>query len=180
MQRSASEDLEHRLKALVRDVPDFPKPGVMFKDITPLLANGPAWHAAIVGLAQSIATLRPDKVVGIEARGFVVGAPIAHRLGIGFVPVRKPGKLPHAVTSVTYDLEYGSDTLEVHSDAVGSGERVVIIDDVLATGGTAAATVDLLRRSGAEVLGLGVLIELGFLAGRAKLGGLQVDALLSY
>ena len=152
----------------------------MFKDITPLLANGPAWHAAIVGLAQSIATLRPDKVVGIEARGFVVGAPIAHRLGIGFVPVRKPGKLPHAVTSVTYDLEYGSDTLEVHSDAVGSGERVVIIDDVLATGGTAAATVDLLRRSGAEVLGLGVLIELGFLAGRAKLGGLQVDALLSY
>ena len=180
MQRSAGEDLEHRLKALVRDVPDFPKPGVMFKDITPLLANGPAWHAAIVGLAQSIATLRPDKVVGIEARGFVVGAPIAHRLGIGFVPVRKPGKLPHAVTSVTYDLEYGSDTLEVHSDAVGSGERVVIIDDVLATGGTAAATVDLLRRSGAEVLGLGVLIELGFLAGRAKLGGLQVDALLSY
>ena len=180
MQRSASEDLEHRLKALVRDVPDFPKPGVMFKDITPLLANGPAWHAAIVGLAQAIATLRPDKVVGIEARGFVVGAPIAHRLGIGFVPVRKPGKLPHAVTSVTYDLEYGSDTLEVHSDAVGSGERVVIIDDVLATGGTAAATVDLLRRSGAEVLGLGVLIELGFLAGRAKLGGLQVDALLSY
>ena len=180
MQRSASEDLEHRLKALVRDVPDFPKPGVMFKDITPLLANGPAWHAAIVGLAQSIATLRPDKVVGIEARGFVVGAPIAHRLGIGFVPVRKPGKLPHAVTSVTYDLEYGSDTLEVHSDAVDSGERVVIIDDVLATGGTAAATVDLLRRSGAEVLGLGVLIELGFLAGRAKLGGLQVDALLSY
>ena len=172
--------MEHRLKALVRDVPDFPKPGVMFKDITPLLANGPAWHAAIVGLAQSIATLRPDKVVGIEARGFVVGAPIAHRLGIGFVPVRKPGKLPHAVTSVTYDLEYGSDTLEVHSDAVDSGERVVIIDDVLATGGTAAATVDLLRRSGAEVLGLGVLIELGFLAGRAKLGGLQVDALLSY
>ena len=180
MQRSASEDLEHRLKALVRDVPDFPKPGVMFKDITPLLANGPAWHAAIVGLAQAIATLRPDKVVGIEARGFVVGAPIAHRLGIGFVPVRKPGKLPLAVHERSYDLEYGSNVLQVHQEAFSPGDRVLVVDDVLATGGTAAAAMALVEAASGTVVGLSVLLELTFLHGRAALPGRDVHALLTY
>jgi adenine phosphoribosyltransferase len=165
------------VKSRIRDVPDFPSPGIVFKDITPLLADPEAFGAVIAALADGHGPV--DKVVGIEARGFILAAPVACRLGAGFVPVRKQGKLPAATHSQTYDLEYGTATVEVHKDAFTEGDRVLIVDDVLATGGTARATAELIRRGGADVTGVAVLLELGFLSGRAALGGLDLRPLLT-
>ena len=164
------------LRSRIRDIPDYPQPGIVFKDISPLLADGPAFAAVVAELGAGYAGV--DKVAGIEARGFILAAPVALELKAGFVPVRKQGKLPAATYAQSYDLEYGSATLEVHTDAFAPGERVLVIDDVLATGGTAAATAELVRRGGATVAGIVVLLELGFLNGRAKLSGLPVRSLL--
>ena len=169
-------DVATVLRRLVRDVPDYPQPGVVFKDITPLLADAAGFAAMIAALADGYE--RIDKVAGIEARGFILAAPVALRLGVGFVPVRKRGKLPGATRSETYELEYGTAAVEVHVDAFEPGDRVLMIDDVLATGGTAGATEKLIRRSGAEVVSLAVLIELGFLGARARLPGLPIRSLL--
>jgi adenine phosphoribosyltransferase len=169
-----------QLKELVRDIPDFPRPGVVFKDITPLLADHGAFSACIDALAAHWEGERIDRVLGIEARGFIVAAPVAYRFGAGFTPVRKAGKLPWKVEQEEYALEYGTDLLEIHTDAVLPGERVLIIDDVLATGGTAAATIRLAERLGAEVAGLGFLIELGFLGGRAKIADREIVSLIEY
>jgi adenine phosphoribosyltransferase len=161
---------------LVRDVPDYPQPGILFKDITPLLADADAFDQVVGALAAGYGPV--GKVAGIEARGFILAAPVALRLHAGFVPVRKQGKLPAPSYAQSYDLEYGTATLEVHQDAFSPGERVLIVDDVLATGGTARATAELVRRGGAEVAGISVLLELGFLAGRSRLEGLDVRSLL--
>jgi adenine phosphoribosyltransferase len=166
MTAGAGTDLRARLLARVRDVPDFPTPGIVFKDVTPLLADAEAFAAVVEGLAAPFRGELPDKVAGIEARGFIFGAPVAQLLGVGFVPVRKKGKLPGDVVAASYDLEYGSATIEVTADAFAAGDRVLIVDDVLATGGTAAATVQLIRQCGAEVVGIVVVMELGFLHGR--------------
>jgi adenine phosphoribosyltransferase len=176
-------DLAEFLAARVRDVPDYPLPGVLFKDIAPLLAD----HEAFVAMVDALAELggagipggQVDKVVGIEARGFIVAAPVAYKLGAGFVPVRKQGKLPAATFATTYDLEYGSATLEVQCDAFTAGDRVLLVDDVLATGGTAAAAMDLVHKAGGVVVGIAVLIELGFLAGRGRLADVDVHALIT-
>ncbi|HET9896389.1 MAG TPA: adenine phosphoribosyltransferase [Streptosporangiaceae bacterium] len=165
-----------QLLRLVRDVPDYPQPGVVFKDITPLLADAKAFAAAVDALASF--GERIDKVAGIEARGFILAAPVACQLGVGFVPVRKLGKLPGPTHSQSYDLEYGTAAVEVKTDAFSPGERVLLIDDVLATGGTAAATSALITRCGAEVTSLAVLIELAFLGGRANLPDLDVRSLI--
>jgi adenine phosphoribosyltransferase len=157
------------LKDYIRDVPDFPQAGVMFKDLTPLLAHPQAFSSAVKAIAGPFEVAGITKVVGIEARGFIVAAPVAVTLGAGFVPVRKKGKLPWRTEVAAYDLEYGSDTLEIHDDALSTGDRVLVVDDVIATGGTAAATVELVRRLGGEVVGLGFLAELAFLGGRARL-----------
>ena len=164
-----------RLLARIRDVPDFPKPGIVFKDITPLLADHATFTEAVEGLAGPFRDAGVDTVAGIEARGFVLGAPVALALGAGFVPVRKQGKLPGTVVSASYELEYGSAVLEVTSDAFIKGSRVLVVDDVLATGGTAAATVDLVRRCGGEVAGVAMLMELSFLTGRAALTAVGID-----
>ncbi|MBA2282820.1 MAG: adenine phosphoribosyltransferase [Acidimicrobiia bacterium] len=169
---------EQRLRSLVRDVPDFPKPGVVFKDITPLLADAGALAAAVEAMAGSAPAC--DVVAGVEARGFLLATPVALALGVGFVPIRKPGKLPWRTRTCTYDLEYGTDSVEVHEDAVGPGARVLLVDDVLATGGTAAASGALLSGLGATVVGLSVLIELGFLDGRARLQGFDVSSVLTF
>ncbi|MGH9077207.1 MAG: adenine phosphoribosyltransferase [Acidimicrobiales bacterium] len=174
------------LKDRIREVPDFPRPGVGFKDITPLLADAAGFGACVDSLADHFAERAVDKVLGIEARGFIVAAPVAHRLGAGFVPVRKAGKLPWRICHEEYVLEYGTDALEVHTDAVGPGERVLIVDDVLATGGTAAAAVALAGRLGAATVGFGCVIELAFLSGRDKLapggkaGGIDLVSLVTY
>jgi adenine phosphoribosyltransferase len=173
---ASSGEVAATLRKLIRDVPDYPQPGVVFKDITPLLADPAGFAATIEALAADHDAI--DKVAGIEARGFILAAPVACRLGVGFVPVRKKGKLPGPTYSETYELEYGTATVEVHVDAFRPGERVLMIDDVLATGGTAAATAQLIRRSGAEVVSLDVLIELGFLGGRARLTDLDIRPLL--
>jgi adenine phosphoribosyltransferase len=173
----AGDELTRLVSTLVRDVPDYPQVGVVFKDITPLLADGKAFAAVIDALAVTYGPV--DKVAGIEARGFILAAPVANRLGVGFVPIRKQGKLPGATFAEDYDLEYGTATIEVLADAFVPGERVLVIDDVLATGGTARATADLVQRAGARVAGLAVLLELSFLNGRAKLAGLPVSALLT-
>jgi len=170
-------DVGEMLRGLIRDIADYPRPGVMFKDITPLLADPGGLAAAVAGLADGHG--RIDKVVGIEARGFILAAPVAVRLGVGFVPVRKVGKLPGPTHSESYQLEYGTATVEVHTDAFARGDRVLMIDDVLATGGTAAATAALIRRCGADVVSLGVLVELGFLRGRESLRDLDIRALLA-
>jgi adenine phosphoribosyltransferase len=174
---SADPGLPELIRTRIRDVRDYPQPGIVFKDITPLLADGPALAAVVAALAAGHGDIR--KVVGIEARGFILAAPVACCLRAGFVPVRKEGKLPAETYSETYQLEYGTATVEVHTDAFEPGERVLIVDDVLATGGTAAAAASLVRRSGAEVAGITVLLELGFLGGRARLPGLQVRSLLT-
>ena len=174
---SEDDELTRLVKSRVRDVPDYPQPGVVFKDITPLLADGKAFNAVVDGLAALYGPV--DKVVGIEARGFILAAPVACRIGAGFVPVRKKGKLPGATFAQDYELEYGTATLEVLTDAFRPSDRVLVIDDVLATGGTAQATVNLVRRSGAQVAGLAVLLELSFLSGRAKLADVPVTALLT-
>ena len=169
------------LKDHVRDIPDFPSPGVVFKDITPLLADVDAFRFAVDAIADHFAGGREvHKVLGVEARGFIIAAPVAYRFGAGFVPVRKAGKLPWEIEREEYELEYGASLLEIHKDAVGPGENVLIVDDVLATGGTAEATVHLVERLGANVLGLGFVIELAFLHGRDKLTGHDSVSLLVY
>lgn len=166
--------------SLIRDIPDFPKPGILFKDITPLLLDGPAFARATALLARPYEPARITRVVAIESRGFLVGAPIALALGAGLVPIRKPGKLPSKRSRVDYELEYGTDALEMHSDAVRPGDRVLVVDDVLATGGTARAAGHLVHQHGAELVGYAFLIELVFLKGRDKLDGARVEALLQY
>ncbi len=168
------------LGACIRDIPDFPKPGIVFKDVTPLLADPEAFAHAIEGLSAAYCDEGVDKVVGIEARGFILAAPVALACGAGFVPARKAGKLPSSRQGVAYDLEYGTETVELHDDAFVPGDRVLIVDDVLATGGTAAATVELVERLGGEVVGLAFLIELGFLGGAARLPGRRHTSLLTY
>jgi adenine phosphoribosyltransferase len=162
------------LASLVVDVPDFPQPGVTFKDITPLIASPTGLAATVEGLVRASGR-DVDVVVGMEARGFIVGAPVALALGVGFVPVRKPGKLPRATVSVTYDLEYGTETLAMHADAIPAGARVLVVDDVLATGGTVVATADLVRRLGGKVVQVAVVMELEFLRGRARLAEHGLD-----
>jgi adenine phosphoribosyltransferase len=169
--------LDQFLDRLVRDVPDYPQPGIVFKDITPLLADADGFAAVIDGLVDGHDPGTVDVVVGIEARGFILAAPVAYHLRAGFVPVRKKGKLPAATLEQSYSLEYGEATLEIHADAFRPGARVLVIDDVLATGGTAAATADLVTRAGGTVVGLSVLLELTFLAGRDRIPGLPVHAL---
>jgi adenine phosphoribosyltransferase len=177
MAAQAGDELTGLITTLVRDVPDYPQAGVMFKDITPLLADGKAFAAVVDALAATYAPV--DKVAGIEARGFILAAAVACRLGAGFVPIRKKGKLPGATFAQDYDLEYGTATVEVLTDAFEPGDRVLVIDDVLATGGTARASADLVKRAGARVAGLAVLLELSFLHGRARLDDLPVTALLT-
>jgi adenine phosphoribosyltransferase len=168
------------LATYVRDVPDWPRAGVTFKDITPLLGDPAAFAATVDAVTAEFADVEVDKVLGIEARGFIFAAPVAVRLGAGFVPVRKAGKLPWHVEAQHYDLEYGTDRLEIHRDALGPGDRVLVIDDVLATGGTAAATAELVERLGGTVVGLGFVLELAFLSGRAKLEDHRVASLVTY
>ncbi|MFZ4585739.1 MAG: adenine phosphoribosyltransferase [Acidimicrobiia bacterium] len=168
------------IRAHVRDVADWPKPGVVFKDITPLLAHPKAYAATIDALVAPFAALDIDKVIGIEARGFIFAAPVAYRFNAGFVPVRKPGKLPWQIEKEEYELEYGTDLLEIHRDAVVPGEKVLIVDDVLATGGTASAACRLVERLGGDVVGLSFLIELAFLNGRAQLDGRSAHSLVAY
>lgn len=167
------------LLAHVRDIPDWPTPGVMFRDITPMLADADAFSRCVAALAElGAAGSGVDVVVGIEARGFILAAPVAHQLGAGFIPVRKHGKLPHETFSEAYSLEYGDAVLEIHTDAVKDGQRVLIIDDVLATGGTVAATAELIRRAGGDIVGVNVLIELSALNGRDRNPDLPIDSLL--
>lgn len=168
------------MKSLIREVPDFPKPGINFYDITTLMKDPAGWRATLDALKEHYAGLEVDVVVGVEARGFFFAPAIAYALGAGFVPVRKPGKLPAETETVEYALEYGTDRLQMHKDAVKPGTRVLIIDDVLATGGTAAAVAALVERMGGNVLGLGFLVELDFLSGRTKLEGRDVFSLLHY
>jgi adenine phosphoribosyltransferase len=174
---AAGSGLPDLIGARIRDIADYPQPGIVFKDITPLLADGAAFAAVVAALAAGHG--RVDKVVGIEARGFILAAPVACCLKAGFVPVRKQGKLPSVTLAESYELEYGTATVEVHSDAFQPGDRVLVVDDVLATGGTASATASLVHRSGAEVVAVSVLLELGFLDGRARLPGMDVRSLLA-
>lgn len=166
-------------RRLVRDVPDYPHAGVVFKDITPLLADPDSLGEALSAMAEPWRDERIDRVVGIEARGFVVGAAVARELGAGLVVVRKAGKLPRRTLSVSYDLEYGSDTLEMHADALAPGQRAVILDDVLATGGTAAAATRLVAAAGADLAGCGFLLEIAALGGRARLGGVRIECAMT-
>ncbi len=168
------------LKARIRHVPDFPKPGILFYDVTTLLRDPEGFKLSIDALADPYKDLGISLVVGIESRGFILGAAVADRIGAGFVPVRKVGKLPHTTVRVSYALEYGTDTLEMHSDAIDKGQRVLIVDDLLATGGTARATVDLVHQIGGDVAGVAVLIELIALNGRSRLQGENVMAVLQY
>jgi len=168
------------LKKMIRNVPDFPKKGIVFRDITTLLKDPSGLRAALDGMEAFFRGLEIHKVVGIESRGFILGTALADRLGAGFVPVRKPGKLPAETVRVSYELEYGSDHLELHADAVEPGEKVVIVDDLLATGGTAAATVKLLHQAKADIIGLALMVELDFLKGRERLPGIQVWSLVHY
>jgi adenine phosphoribosyltransferase len=168
------------LRALIREIADFPRPGIGFKDITPLLADADAFAVATRLMAEPFADAGVTHVVAIESRGFIFGAPVAQQLSAGFVPVRKPGKLPHTKRREEYALEYGTDALEVHDDSVGSTARVLIVDDVLATGGTAAATCRLVESLGATVVGLSFLLALSFLSGAERLGGRQVSSILTY
>jgi adenine phosphoribosyltransferase len=174
-----ASDLD-RLRLAIRDVPDFPKPGILFKDITPVLGDPELLRMVIGGFVESARPLGVEKVVGIESRGFIFGTPLAAALGVGFVPVRKKGKLPWKCEAVSYALEYGEATIEMHADAIRQGEKVVLIDDLLATGGTAAAAVSLVRRLGGEVLEAQFLIELSFLSGREALSGVPLRSMLVF
>ena len=169
-----------RLDDAIRDVPDFPKPGILFKDITPVLGDGELFRLAVDSLIETAGGAKIDKIVGIDARGFIFGAAAALKLGIGFVPVRKKGKLPWETEACAYSLEYGEAEIEVHRDAVHEGEKILLIDDLLATGGTAAAAIELLGRLGCDILGVAFLIELKFLNGRDRLGEAPVTSLLEY
>ena len=171
-------DLDLRTK--IRDVPDFPTKGILFKDVMPLIADAAAFREAIDRLAAWAGPRAPDVILGAEARGFIFGGALAYALGCGFVPARKPGKLPWSTVEAHYDLEYGTDTLQVHADALGPGSRVIVLDDVLATGGTAWAKVDLVEQLGGTVVGALFVIELGFLHGRDRLDGYDVHALVEY
>lgn len=166
--------------SLIRDVPDFPEPGILFRDITPVLADPEAFAEVVAALAAAAGGYQPDLIVGVESRGFLFGAPIALRLGVGFAPVRKRGKLPHTTIFEEYALEYGANVVEMHTDAVQEGQRVVIVDDLLATGGTAAAAATLIERLGGTVAGCCFLAELTFLGGRARLPGRAITTLISY
>ena len=168
------------LKDHIRDIPDFPKPGIVFRDITPLLADPTTFRTTVEALADHWTGRRVDKVLGIEARGFILAAPVAYRLSAGFVPVRKAGKLPSHIESEEYELEYGTDLLEIHGDALEPGEQVLVVDDVVATGGTAAAATRLVEKLGATVVGLAFVIELDFLDGRRRLPGREAVSLVHY
>ncbi len=170
----------NHLKEFIREVPDYPKPGILFYDLTTLLKNAAAFHSLVDELCGHYAGKKVDAVVGIEARGFILAPALAYRLDAGFVPVRKPKKLPSKTASVTYQLEYGTDTLEIHADAIKPGQSVLISDDLLATGGTAAATVELVRKLGGKVVGASFAVELSFLNGRAKLPGIDVFTMIQY
>ena len=172
--------MEERLKRIIRDVPGFPRAGIVFKDITPILADPALFRETLEALGRPFKGGSVEKVLGIESRGFIFGPPLAVQLDAGFVPARKPGKLPRETISETYALEYGSDALEIHRDALRKGERVLVVDDLLATGGTAAAAARLVKRQGAEVVGVAFVIELEFLKGRDRLGGLRVHSLVRY
>lgn len=168
------------LAAKIRDIPDFPKEGIIFKDITPLLQDAAALRYAVDQLAEFGVGRKIDIVLGAEARGFILGATLAYTLGVGFVPARKPGKLPYVTVAAEYELEYGTDSLEVHQDAIGPGTRVLVHDDLLATGGTARAKCDLVEKLGGEVAGVSFIIELEFLNGRERLAGYDVQSLIKY
>ena len=168
------------LKALIREIPDFPKPGIMFKDITTLLSNPQGLSYAIDTLAEKCADLAPDYIIGMESRGFIFGAPLAYKMGVGFIPVRKPGKLPAAIYSVEYQLEYGTDCLEIHQDALHSSSRILIVDDLIATGGTAGATARLIQQTGCELVGCAFVIELKDLNGRQQLPDVPIITLVEY
>jgi len=170
----------HWITRLVRDIPDYPHAGVTFRDITPLLGDAEGFNKSITELVHRFGDVPVDRVLGMEARGFIIAAPVAYRIGAGFIPVRKAGKLPWTVIRQEYQLEYGTDLLEIHEDAVSPEDRVLIVDDVLATGGTAAATVELVGQSGADVAALAFVIELGFLGGRAPLGEVPITSLVRY
>ncbi|MBM3907704.1 MAG: adenine phosphoribosyltransferase [Gemmatimonadetes bacterium] len=174
------EALARDVRATIRDIPDFPKPGIVFKDITPVLSNAALFARVTDSLAEAAAPLHISHVVAIESRGFLFAAPVAQRLGVPLVPVRKPGKLPHRCVREEYALEYGTDVLEMHEDALGAGARVLVVDDVLATGGTAAATRRLVQRVGGAVVAFGFLVDLTFLNGRHQLAGSSVDAIVEY
>jgi len=173
-------DATSSLKRLIREVPDWPKKGILFYDITTLLKDKQGFHTLIDALSAQFAGKSIDLILGIEARGFIFGPALAYRLGAGFVPVRKPNKLPAETARITYDLEYGTDSLEIHRDAIRKGERILIVDDLLATGGTARACTRLARELGADVAGVGVVVELEFLNGRSKLDDVEVFSLLKY
>jgi adenine phosphoribosyltransferase len=168
------------LKGLIRSIPDFPKKGIVFRDITPLLADADGFKQAVEAIAKRFKAAKPEMVVGVEARGFIIGPAVALKLGAGFIPVRKPGKLPYKTRSASYQLEYGTDKIEIHADAVQPGQKVLIVDDLLATGGTAAATCDLVETMGGKIVGCAFLIELGFLNGREKLKKHDVFTLIDY
>jgi adenine phosphoribosyltransferase len=168
------------LRARIREVPDFPKPGILFYDITTLLKDGPSFRESVSLMLEPYRAMEIDLVVGMESRGFIFSAPMAFELGVGLVPVRKLGKLPHETLSVEYALEYGSNTLEIHRDAIAPGQRVLIVDDLLATGGTVRGTVDLVQRLGAEIVGLSFLVELLFLKGRERLAGYKTTSVIQY
>ncbi len=173
-------DVEAELRQHIRDIQDFPKPGILFRDLTPLLGDAAALRLAVAAMAEPFRAAGVDAVVGTEARGFILGTPVALELSVGFVPVRKPGKLPHRTVSARYELEYGTDEIEMHADALGRGARVLVVDDLIATGGTAMATVDLVRQLGAEVVGCSFLVELEFLEGRKLLGVDPCHAVVRY
>jgi adenine phosphoribosyltransferase len=168
------------IKTLIRDIPDFPKPGILFKDITTLLKDPEGLKATIELMAEKIRKAPCEAVVGTESRGFIFGAPLALELGVGFIPIRKPGKLPHKTRSASYELEYGTDTIEIHEDALQKGQKVALVDDLLATGGTMAASCELVEALGAEVASVTFVIELAFLNGRDKLEGRNVESLIIF
>lgn len=176
-----SQEQTDWLKGSIRDIQDFPKPGIVFKDLTTLLKDAKAFSFVVDVMADFCRPKNPDYIAGVEARGFILGPPIAAALGAGFIPVRKPGKLPHRVEKVEYQLEYGTDTLEIHEDAIEPGKKVIIVDDLLATGGTATAAYDLISRLDADIAGMGFLVELAFLSGRQKLpAGVDVFSVLTF
>ncbi len=174
-----TEETTRRLTAMIRDVPDFPQPGILFKDIAPILQNPDGLREAIDAMAAPFRAAEIDVIVGLESRGFLFGAPIAYNMGLGFVIVRKPGKLPAEKLSIEYELEYGSNVLEIHRDAITPGQRCLVVDDLLATGGTARAAVSLVEQLGGKVIGLSFLIELGFLHGRDQLQGHDIHTVIS-